>query len=309
MNTLPPVLHEAVTQILGAAPQAAIPLPGGMINQAARIETPFGPLVVKWNEGALPGLFASEADGLERLRAAGALRVPKILAVSDAASRPLPLPDGEQESVIIPSFLVMEYIDPLPGDIAEFARRFGESLARQHQTTTSENGLFGLERDNYIGALPQPNAWRMTWPEFYRERRLLPQLAIALRLGRLPGDREARLRRLVDQVDTILADSRSLPCLLHGDLWSGNFLQSGEEAIVIDPAVYYGDREIELAYIQLFGGFPPGFIEAYQSAYPLPGEYLLRRPLHQLYPLLFHLNTFGEEYWPQVEMVLLRYGC
>ncbi|MEO7716208.1 MAG: fructosamine kinase family protein [Capsulimonas sp.] len=309
MSVLPPALHDTITQLLGAAPQGAQALAGGMINQAARVDTAHGPIVVKWNSDGPPGFFAAEADGLERLRAAGALRVPKILAVSDAPAGAALLASLNQESAVTPSFILMEYLLPMPGDVEEFARRFGEGLAHQHRTATSENGLFGLERDNFIGALPQPNAWRMTWPDFYRERRLLPQVTIASRLGRLPGDRESRLHRLLDQVDTILADGRFLPCLLHGDLWSGNFLQQSEDPIVLDPAVYYGDREVELAYIQLFGGFPPGFLEAYQSAYPLPGEYLLRRPLHQLYPLLVHLNMFGEQYWPQVESVLARYGC
>ncbi len=132
-------------------------------------------------------------------------------------------------------------------------------------------------------------------------------IAMARDVGRLSPAREQRLEALAEHVPDLLP-AGDPPCLVHGDLWSGNFLQLGDRAALIDPAVYYANREVELAYVHLFGGFPRGFFEAYHSYFPVDPGYGDRRPLLQLYPLLVHLISFGEDYGPAVEAVCSRYG-
>jgi fructosamine-3-kinase len=195
-------------------------------------------------------------------------------------------------------------------DAAGFAVRFGHALAALHRDNPSPDGTFGLESNNFIGALPQPNAPRTRdWPAFYRDCRLLPQIALARQLGRLSPEREAALMSVVERLPLLLGDFDARPVLLHGDLWSGNFLVAhGDEPVVIDPAVYYGEREAEIAFVELFGGFPDGLLPAYRAACPLDAGYERRRALHQLYPLLVHLNLFGEGYGPRVDAVCRRYA-
>lgn len=255
----------------------------GDVNDVWLTATPDGPMVLKRNAAPPPGLFAAEADGLERLRAAEALRIPAVVAQAE-------------------EFLLLEYLPPAaPGDPAAFARRFAEGLAAQHRLTAD---AFGLEIDNYLGTQLQPNAWTVRWPDFYRARRLLPQVERAKAAERLPAERERLVRAVLDRLDLFLEEMPDGPSLLHGDLWSGNFLcAAGGAPALIDPAVYFGPREMEIAFIELFGGFPPGFVDAYDEAFPLDPGYSRRRPLHHLYPLLIHLNHFGERYGPAVERV------
>ena len=287
-GALPDPIRRAVEAALGARVQNAAPIGGGMICHAARVGLgDHADVFVKWGRDETPDLFAAEADGLRRLRDARALRVPEVLAVGDA-------------------FLVLEYVAPRPGgDEDRFATRFGEGLARLHRG--SQAALFGLDRDNYLGRFVQINTPQSgDWAAFYRERRLLPQIALAKDLGRMPAGRERLLDGVLERLDALLDGLDARPALLHGDLWSGNFLAAGDEPVLVDPAVYYGEREIEIAFIELFGGFPPGFLPAYRAAFPLDPGYERRRPLHQLYPLLVHLNHFGERYGPHVEEVCRR---
>ena len=265
---------------------------GGMINRAAKITTDGGDdLLIKWKDGAPSGFFSAEADGLDRLWQAGAMRVPHTV----------PLNDIETDEA--PPYLVLEYIETNSTGNPQFARRFGEQLASLHQEPVVHFSGFGLERDNFIGALPQINTMALDWLTFYRDSRLLPQIAMARNLHRLSQEREVLLMRVVEKLPILLADFNSTPSLLHGDLWSGNYLATTDGAALIDPAVYYGEREIEIAYMELFGGFPQGVLSAYRSALPLDSGYERRRPLHQLYPLLVHLNHFGEPYGSDVEAV------
>lgn len=296
-TVLPVALGERVERVLGAKIGSAAPIRGGAINQAVHVRTiGGGDAFVKWNAAGLPGLFAAEVDGLRRLRAAGALRVPEVLAFDDSLS-------GDT-----PPFLVLEYIarEP-PRDAARFARRFGEGLASLHRENVAPDGGFGLERDNYLGVFVQRNAPPLPrWPDFYRDRRLIPQIALARSLGRLNPARERLLEEIVGRIDALLADLDARPALLHGDLWSGNFLAAGDEPVLLDPALCYGEREVEIAYVELFGGFPAGFLPAYHAAFPLDPGYERRRSLHQLYPLLAHLNHFGERYGLPVEEACRR---
>jgi fructosamine-3-kinase len=168
---------------------------------------------------------------------------------------------------------------------------------------------YGFPSDNFIGLLPQPNFPRTKrWSEFYRTCRLIPQITIARDGGRLTPGRERLLAEVLTRLDDLLIGMPENPSLLHGDLWSGNFLcADGEEPVLIDPAAYFGAREMEIAFIELFGGFPDGFVAAYDAQYPLDPGYAHRRTLHQLYPLLVHLNHFGERYGPAVERACRQY--
>lgn len=287
VTILPDTIRQAVEEALDAPVRDAAPIGGGMICHAARVGlTDHTDVFVKWGRDDTPDLFAAEADGLRRLRDARALRVPEVLAVGDA-------------------FLLLEYVAPhLPADDVGFAKRFGEGLARLHQNSAA---LFGLDRDNYLGRFAQINTPpRRDWPAFYRDCRLMPQIALARDLGLLPTGRERLLDSVLGRLDVLLKGLASRPALLHGDLWSGNFLAAGDEPVLVDPAVYYGEREMEIAFIELFGGFPPGVLPAYRAAFPLDPGYERRRPLHQLYPLLVHLNHFGERYGPHVDGVCRR---
>jgi len=289
---VPAEILSAASSILGPLDNIE-PVSGGDVARAARATTQNGPVFLKWKPGAPPDLFAKEADGLARLRAAGALRVPDVIAT------------GEE-----PPFLVLEYIaQSPPADPARFRSRFAEGLARLHAGNRAPNGCFGLETDNYLGSERQINSPKADWSDFYRDRRLAAQVERARRGRLLPGYRETSLERVLESVERLLADLQSVPVLIHGDLWSGNFLSLGEEPVLIDPAVYYAEREVEIAYIELFGGFPAGFVNNYRAFTPLSDGYEARRPLHQLYPLLIHLNHFGETYGPAVDRAAAACLC
>lgn len=315
MSVLPQTLQAALAETLGAEPIQAVPLGGGMIAQAARVDLPGGTVFVKWKDDAPPGFFAAEADGLERLRAARALRVPEVLAFRDRLlfpdSPPATLENASEAQQAAPRqgshppFLALEYIiERRPRDEAKLAQRFGEELAALHRETVSPFGAFGLETSNFLGVMVQENIPHARWADFYRDCRLLPQIGIAKQKGLLPPERERRLMEVVARLDRLMEGLSTRPVLLHGDLWSGNFLAAGEEPVVIDPAVYYGEREVEIAFMELFGGFPPGLLSAYRAVFPLEDGYERRRPLHQLYPLLIHVNHFGEAYGPHLDSAL-----
>jgi fructosamine-3-kinase len=281
-------VQESLTQRLGLGASLHVtPLAGGDVNRAALVETGTERIVVKWNANAPPGVFEAEADGLRRLQDAGQIRVPTVLAFDDDVD---------------PPWLALEYIPTTPpADPRRFAQCFGRALADLHRENPAPDGCFGLDVDNYLGAQPQYNSPGKSWPDFYCDQRLRPQVKRAQGLGLLSPERKRLIERVMDTIDTLMDGFASQPVLIHGDLWSGNFLSAGDEPVLIDPAVYYAEREVEMAYTELFGGFPPGFHTAYNGAFPLDDGYKRRRPLHQLYPLLIHLNHFGETYGPAVE--------
>ena len=288
---MPPLVREAVEAKLNTRVVEAVRLSGGDVNRAAKIQAQNGATaVVKWHDAAPPGAFLCEADGLQAIGETGAVRVPNVLAVSDT-----------------PAFLILEWIAPV-SPTADFSETFARALARMHRETAQENGAFGYAINNYLGSQPQMNLPRTdNWAAFYRERRLGPQIERAQSKGLVSGRRGEMLDEIVKHLPELLAQMPSETFLLHGDLWSGNFLcganpRTGEaEPVLIDPAVYFGPREMEMAYVELFGGFPPGFAAHYHATFPLDAGYATRRPLHQLYPLLIHLNHFGETYGPRVD--------
>ncbi len=185
---------------------------------------------------------------------------------------------------------MLEYLELTGG--GDFAA-LGRMLAAMHRSTGAR---FGWHRDNYIGATPQANAWCDDWTEFWLERRLRPQMELARANGF-----EIRGQAFSER---LLARHRPQPSLLHGDLWNGNAGFSNGQPVLFDPAVYYGDREADLAMTGLFGGFPPQFYAAYEAAFPLEPGYEKRKPLYNLYHLLNHLNLFGGGYLAQVQAAL-----
>jgi fructosamine-3-kinase len=279
-------LLAAVEAALGSAVATWDAVAGGDINAAHAARLADGRLVfVKSNHEAPAGMFAAEARGLGWLAEAGALRVPSVLA------------EG-------PDFLVLEHL-AAGRRRPDFDEALGRGLATLHRTGAPG---FGLDRDNFIGRLPQANGPLPTWAEFYRERRLLPQLRLAVDGRRAsPAMRrgfDALLPRLAE-----LVGPPEPPARLHGDLWGGNAMVDEQgQPCLIDPAVYGGHREVDLAMMRLFGGFSGRVFSAYEEAFPLPPGSEARVPLYQLYFLMVHVNLFGGSYVASVEHVLARWG-
>lgn len=222
-------------------------------------------------------MFQAEAEGLAELSRAQAVRVPRVLAVS------------EHEGT---AFLVLEWID-LRGTSAGSEAKLGEQLARQHRVTRDE---FGWHRDNTIGSTPQTNRLTKDWVDFYRECRLQPQLALAKRNG-AGADLIDGGHRLCEQLDRFFPGYAPTPSLLHGDLWGGNWgADASGQPVLFDPAVYFGDRETDLAMTRLFGGFGAQFHAAYQAAWPVDPGANTRITLYNLYHVLNHFNLFGGGY-------------
>ena len=264
----------------------AIPVGGGSINQAYRLEGTDGSrYFVKLNDARHLPMFAAEAQGLNAIAATNTLRVPQPIVHGTANAH---------------SFLVLEHLElGSRGD----ARLLGEQLAALHRCT---NGEFGFARDNYIGTTPQPNGWKDNWMDFWREQRLGFQLRLAAQNG-YGGKRQTLGEKLLDALPAFFDGYAPQPALLHGDLWSGNnaFLADGMP-VIFDPAPYYGDRECDLAMTELFGGYPADFYAAYRAMYPLDDGYAVRKDLYNLYHILNHANLFGGGYARQAEGMMQR---
>ncbi len=272
---------------------ATRPVGGGCINNACEVELGDGRrFFVKSNSSAPPRFFESEAEGLEALAEAAAIRVPAVVAWS-------PEEPGED-------FIVLERIDsgrPGPGFFEDFGRRFADL----HRRATSER--YGFERDNYIGSTLQLNRWTADWTEFWRRNRLAYQLDLARRNGLSDPSLDRLGDRLLDRLDELIAEPAEEPCLVHGDLWSGNFMADHEGApVLIDPAAYFGRREADLAMTLLFGGFDRRFYDAYEETWPLEPGSEDRLAIYKLYHLLNHLNLFGGGYHAGCLNILRRFA-
>jgi fructosamine-3-kinase len=276
----------ALETMLGARTRAASPLSGGDINDAFRVELDDGRAVfVKTNARAPRTMFAAEARGLEWLREANAIRVPRVLGVGPSDAVP---------------FLVLEYLTPARRT-PNFDERLGRSLAALHRFGAPQ---FGLDHDNFVGRLPQSNASAPTWSDFYRDRRLLPQVKLARDAGLLSASILRSVERLVRVLDDRVGAAEP-PSRLHGDFWGGNLhVDEHGEPCLIDPAAYGGHREVDLAMMRLFGGFGDRVFSAYAEAFPHTDGHDDRVPLYQLYPLLVHVNLFGGSYVASVERAL-----
>jgi protein-ribulosamine 3-kinase len=273
------------------APLSQEAVAGGCIHTAMRIEgkTPAGnrSLFAKLDEAKRSAMFECEAEGLEALRGAGALRVPGVIAQGN---------DDER------AWLVLEWLELVPLGAAA-AARLGAALAAQHRIARPR---FGWARDNFIGASPQPNGWSDDWLAFWRTRRLMAQLRLAAG-NRLPSRMLDRGERLAADCEAFFRGYRPAASLLHGDLWGGNAamtIQGGP--VVFDPAVYAGDREADVAMTELFGGFPPDFGSAYREAWPLHDGFRVRRDFYNLYHVLNHANLFAGAYVRQAEHSIER---
>lgn len=260
---------------------------GGNINSAYRIS--FGNEIVfcKINSASkFPHLFQMEKAGLELIAKGGVIQTPSVLACF-----------GTEFYQI----LLLEWVQP--GERTDaFWKKFGERLAMLHRIT---NDSFGLHEDNYMGSVPQQNVQHKFWCDFFAAERLVPMIKRC-------GDRSLLKKNhftLFESVEKKLTEffNEEKPSLLHGDLWSGNFMcNTNAEPVLIDPAVYYGHRSVDLAMTTLFGGFRQSFYEAYNYHFPLPSNYEEQWAVCNLYPLLIHLYLFGSSYLPQIEHTLHR---
>lgn len=261
-------------------------LNGGCINNTAVFRFKGRSHFIKWNTNA-GDLFQKEVSGLELLKKFNVVNTPEVLL------------SGMYEEV---GFLCLEYLEksnvkPL------FWETFGLILAQLHSET---NEYYGLSEDNYIGRLPQYNVRDVDWVSFFIERRLLPQIKMAT-------DHQLINRRIVSDFEKLFLKLENLipiepPALLHGDLWSGNFLcVKDQEPYIFDPAVYYGHREAELAFTKLFGGFDDGFYRSYDSFFPLQPGHEKRVEIFNLYPLLVHVNLFGASYLSSIRLILKHF--
>jgi protein-ribulosamine 3-kinase len=262
------------------------PVGGGSINEAYRLEGTDGThYFLKLNDTQHLLMFVAEAAGLEAIAATNTITVPHPIAHGSA---------GRQ------SYLILENLElSTRGN----AKLLGEQLAALHRCTGNK---FGFSEDNFIGTTSQPNGWKDSWIDFWREHRLGFQLHLAAKNG-YGGQLQNLGEKLMGALPTFFAGYTPQPSLLHGDLWSGNhaFLMNGTPTI-FDPAIYYGDRECDLAMTELFGGYSTDFYAAYRAAYPLDAGYAIRRDLYNLYHILNHANLFGGSYARQAEQMMQR---
>ncbi|MEA3336245.1 MAG: fructosamine kinase family protein [Chloroflexota bacterium] len=297
-NTLSRALTDSLGELFGATPRDIRRVGGGDISQAARVTLGSQIILVKWHsqppqprEGWLE-MFEAEARGLQLLASTGTLRVPRVLGHG-----------GKQSDR--PAFIVMSWIERGSGQRGDAGAALGRGLSAMHRVSGKR---YGLDHGNYCGATPQDNAWCDSWIEFYGRRRLGFQMELAGQRGRMPRQRRQRLERLIANLDGWIDESQCQPSVLHGDLWGGNWMiDTAGEPVLIDPAVYYGEREAELGMCHLFGGFPSQFFQAYDEAWPPAPGRDERISLYKLYHVLNHLNLFGEGYGSQVDDILRRY--
>ncbi len=251
---------------------------GGCINDAYRIEGNGQSYFVKLNDAQYLDMFKAEAAGLTEL--GQHIKVPKPLCWGSAGGN---------------CYLVMEYLS-LRGDSHSISEALGQQLAALHQATQPQ---FGWHSNNYIGSTPQINTLENDWVTFWQNHRLAFQL-------KLTGNKKLQSQgeRLIADVGQFFTDYQPQPSLLHGDLWSGNYAAQGKQPVIYDPAMYYGDREADIAMTELFGGFPRRFYDAYQETWPLDPGYSTRKILYNLYHILNHLNLFGGGYLGQAERMI-----
>jgi protein-ribulosamine 3-kinase len=264
------------------------PMEGGCIAKTQRVITVTGKSFVL-KQGALANMFSCEANGLAELAKSNAIRTPKVIAVED-------------------DFLLLEYIAKGHADF-KFSEVFGRAIAQMHKLSAD---CFGFYEDNFIGSTPQLNLPHKeennNWIEFYFNKRLFYQFKLAQKNGYV-DERFAKLFfNLEKKLPSILDGSSEKPSLLHGDLWSGNFLvDDSNNPVLIDPSVYYGHREAELAMTRLFGGFDDSFYASYNKEFPLVEGFQFREGVYTLYHVLNHLNIFGLGYIAQSIALMKRY--
>jgi fructosamine-3-kinase len=261
------------------------PLSGGSINNTFQVATANQRFFCKTNSATkFPHLFNQEAAGLRLIEKEGLIRTPAIIDLFEADTHQV---------------LLLEWIEPSSPTIT-FWKRFGEALALLHVVSHDQ---FGLENNNYMGAIPQVNTLTTNWPAFFINNRLEPLIQQCYSLKLITAQHVDKFHTLYQLIPS-LYDKES-PSLLHGDLWSGNFIcTTDQQPVLIDPAVYFGHRSIDLGMTTLFGGFDKVFYEAYQHHHPFPANYKEQWAVSNLYPLLIHLLLFGRSYLPAIDRTL-----
>ena len=285
-------LQSRLEKILSEPVKSTTAVSGGCIADSRKLELNSGKLFfLKLARRGNSGMFDSEAQGLEELRKAAAVSVPEVVAKDT-------------------KFLLLEWIEEGEDSDDSSMEKLGFQFAELHRF---HGDKFGYLQENYLGDSPQINipssAGSENWATFYAENRLQFQAELAEKNGYATQEMRTLLDLLIMKIPDLLSGTEEKPSLLHGDLWCGNYLVdvSGNPWL-IDPAVYYGHREADLAMTSLFGGFSETFFSAYKSAFPLAPDYSVREPLYQLYHLLNHLNLFGTGYYEQVFSILKRYA-
>jgi fructosamine-3-kinase len=291
---IPAAVAEALRPHVGAIRRTE-PVGGGCIAHATRLETDRGHFFLKWAEGEAGRTFEAEAEGLRVLGAAAGpeLVVPQVLAAQDAREGP--------------GFLLMDWIEPGRPGRSDW-ERFGAALAALHraEAPSGDGGRYGFDADNWIGSKPQRNGWAASWPTFFGERRLRAQAETVRTRGAWNAAWDRPLDRLIARLPELLPAAPP-PSVLHGDLWGGNALATADGRFaIIDPAVYVGHREADLAMTELFGGFDAAFYVGYRAAWPLEPGYAERREVYNLFHLINHL-THGPGYAGSVERILRRF--
>lgn len=267
-------LHDKGVRVANDTHPTAIG--GGDISHAWRIDTSGGPIFLKTARASAFDMFSAEADGLNEIATAKAIRVPAVIGCDRVAND---------------SFIAIEWLD-FDRSTTAIEQQLGERLAQLHR---KQQGRFGWYRDNTIGRTKQVNTWTDDWTEFFRKYRLQYQLELAAENG-YTGELQHLGQRLAEHLSELFDAYDPPASLLHGDLWSGNWASSAGQPVLFDPAVYYGDRESDIAMTRLFGGFGKEFYAAYEASWPLDSGHEQRCSLYELYHVLNHLNLFGRSY-------------
>lgn len=278
------MIHDIETK-LGTSILKVIPVSGGSINKVYRMQTATERFLLKVNSlRDYPGMFKLEQEGLAAIRSTQSIAVPDVIL------------QGETEAE---SYLVMQWIEPGLGT-RKSSQKSGEQLAQMHRHTWE---YFGFTTNNYMGSLTQSNTKHSSWATFFVEERLKPMIKIAFEKQQLNGNDIQSFEKLYQKLPGLFNEES--PALVHGDLWSGNYLiDTNERPYLIDPAVCYCNREFDIAMTTLFGGFDAVFYEAYDSTFPLQKGWKQRLKIWNLYPLLLHVNLFGDSYTNQVRTTL-----
>ena len=264
-------------------------LSGGCISSSYKVKTKDGnSYFLKYNYSSGSDMFLTEAHGLQELDKPGVITIPKVISF-----------DKE--------FILLDLIEN-SGRSKNFSEDFGRKFAVLHKFN---NEKYGFYEDNYIGSNPQlnipDNDEEKNWTKFYFQKRILYQFHLAEKSGNSTSDLRSSISQLENKIDLIVTDNSEKPSLLHGDLWGGNYMvDKNGFACLIDPAVYYGNREADLAMTKLFGGFDSEFYRAYNEEFPLPDGYDYRENIYKLYHVLNHLNLFGSGYYSQA-ISLIKY--
>lgn len=282
--------REVIHQLFDENTQTEVPFSqifGGCIHQAGVFEYKNQRYFIKWNTNT-PLMFEKESKGLHLLKSVGAIHIPQVIGYGTATSGV--------------DYLCMEYIQK-GRKTHQFWEQFGASLAQLH---CHSSHTYGLDHDNYIGSLIQSNTPNDYGVDFFIHERLLVQLHLAHERGLIELEMMRRFDVLISKLVDLMPEDH--PALLHGDLWSGNVLPRHDgEPVIFDPAVYFGNRESELAFTRLFGGFDQYFYCAYEEVFPLQAGHEDRVDIFNLYPLLVHANLFGVSYLHEIEQILRRF--